>query len=153
MTLPHGARPTKPAGVFLVLLGGMSMMLGFLLLVWAAFNAEIVVLGVVALLMGVAFLWWGDKGLYPRHRNSHIGTPAMSTPESNKPDRWRRWIWVTPAILIISGIVNLMNPRLDPGLRVVWMFGLLPLAVILFGYFLYGHYRERRRRRDASNGT
>jgi hypothetical protein len=65
----------------------------------------------------------------------------MSTPESNKPDRWRRWLWVTPAILIISGIVNVMNPHLDPGLRVVWMCVLLPLAVILFGYFLYAHYR------------
>jgi hypothetical protein len=61
MTLPHGARPTKPAGVFLLLLGGMSVVLGFLLMVWA-FNAEIVVLGVAALLVGVAFLWWGDKG-------------------------------------------------------------------------------------------
>jgi hypothetical protein len=152
MTLPHGARPTKPADVFLLLLGGMSVVLGFLLMVWA-FNAEIVVLGVAALLVGVAFLWWGDKVLYTRHRDgkiepSHGGIQGIST-----PDRWRRWLWVTPAILSISGIANLMNPHLDPGLRVEWMFVLLPLAVILFGYFLYAHYRERRRRRDASNGT
>jgi hypothetical protein len=30
---------------------------------------------------------------------------------------------------------------------------MLPLTIIVLGSSLYGNYRERRRRRDASNGT
>jgi hypothetical protein len=60
---------------------------------------------------------------------------------------------VTPAIVIISGILNVTNPRLDPSVRVVWRLVLLPLAVILCGAFLSANPRERRRRREASHGT
>ena len=151
MTLPHGARPTEPAGVFLVLLGGMSVMLGFLLMVWAL-NAEIAVLGAAALLLGGAFLWWGDKRLYPRHRNGYIGTPAMSTPESNKSDSWRGWRWVILAAPLPGVIINVMNPHHTPALRMA-SWALLGLIVIIWGYALYSSDRERRRRRDASNGT
>jgi hypothetical protein len=68
----------------------------------------------------------------------------MSPPVSNQPDRWRRWRWVTPALVIILGIMNVMNSRLDRGLRMAWAFVLLPSAVIALGYVLYAHLRERR---------
>jgi hypothetical protein len=153
MTLPHGTRPTEPAGVFLVLLGGMSVMLGgFLLMVWAL-NAEIaMMLGVAALLVGAAFLWWGDKRLYPRHRNGSLGTPAIATPESNKPDSWRGWRWVALAAPLPGVIINVMNPHHTPALRMA-SWALLGLIVISWGYALYSSDRARRRRRDASTGT
>jgi predicted permease len=76
----------------------------------------------------------------------------MSPPGSNTPDRWWQWRWVGPALLVISAIVNLMNPHHTPGLRMVsWV--MLPLTMIALGYTLYANYRERRRRHDASNRT
>jgi hypothetical protein len=91
----------------------MSVLLSFLLMVWAL-NAEIAVLGVAVLLLGVAFLWWGDKHLYPCHRNGYIGMPAMSTPESNKSDLWRGWRWVTLAPPLPGVIINVMTPHHTP---------------------------------------
>jgi len=84
---------------------------------------------------------------------SPVRDQGMSTPGSNKPDRWWRWGWVGPTLLVISAIVNLMNPHLSPGLHKVWWFVMLPLTVLALGYSLYAYARERRCRRDASNGT
>lgn len=151
MTLPHRARPTEPAGICLVLLGGMSVLLGCLLMVWAL-NAEVAGLGVAALLVGVAFLWWGDKRLDPRHRNGSRGTPAMATPESNTSDAWRGWRWVTLAAPLPGVIVTVRKPPHPPALRMA-SWGLLGLIVIIWGYALYSSDRARRRRRDASIGT
>jgi hypothetical protein len=47
-------------------------------------------------------------------------------------------------LVIILGIMNVMNSRLDRGLRMAWAFVLLPSAVIALGYVLYAHLRERR---------
>jgi hypothetical protein len=72
---------------------------------------------------------------------------------TSTPVRSWRWRWVGPALLVLSVIVNLMNPHLTPGLHMIWWFVMLPLTISVLGYTLYAQYRERRRRRDASNGT
>jgi hypothetical protein len=59
-------------------------------------------------------------------------------------------------LLVAGMIVNVMNPHQTPALRMVsWV--TLALNAIVFGfmlgYALYANYRERRRRRDTSNGT
>jgi hypothetical protein len=80
----------------------------------------------------------------------------MSTPGLNTPDRRWQWLWVIPALLVASAIVNLRNPHLTPGLRMVWWVMLAldaGLLVSMLGYPLYANYRERRRRRDSPNGT
>jgi hypothetical protein len=150
MTRPHGTRPTARAGVLLMLLGGLSVLLGCVLMVWL--NAEIAVLGVVPLLLGVAFLWWGDQRLSPRHRNGSRGTPALSTPEAKQVDAWQGWRWVALAAPLPGAIINVMNPHHPPALRLVW-WALLGLIVSIWGCALYSSTRARRRRREASNGT
>jgi hypothetical protein len=69
------------------------------------------------------------------------------------PVQSRRWLWVIPALLVASLIVNLRNPHLTPGLRMVWWFVMLPLIIILVGYGLYADYRQRRRRHNSPNST
>ena len=76
----------------------------------------------------------------------------MSTPESNKPDSWRGWRWVILAAPLPGVIINVMNPHHTPALRIASR-ALLGLIVIIWGYALSSSYRERRRRRNVSNGT
>jgi hypothetical protein len=84
------------------------------------------------------------------HRSYHMRMPAMSTPESNKPDRWQ---WVGLALLTINGLLQVIHPPRDLGLRIVAMYVLFPATIFTVGYLLYRNYRERRGRRDAPNGT
>jgi hypothetical protein len=62
---------------------------------------------------------------------------------------------MTLALVAASAIVNLRNPQLTSGLRLVW-WAMLVFAVgslvSLVGYALYASARARRRRRDAPNG-
>ena len=59
-------------------------------------------------------------------------------------------------LLMSAMLIKLLLKRrlirsLDPTLRLEWWLT-LPLIVIASGYALYGNYRARRRRRDASHG-
>jgi hypothetical protein len=59
-------------------------------------------------------------------------------------------------LLVSAMLIKLLLRRrlirsLEPTLRLEWWLT-LPLIVIAPGYTLYGNYRERRRRRDASHG-
>jgi hypothetical protein len=56
---------------------------------------------------------------------------------TSTPVRSWRWRWVGPALLVLNVIVNLMNPRLTPGLHMIWWFVMLPLTIIVLGYTLY----------------
>ena len=124
------------------------MSFGFLLLVGAAFNAEIVGFGVAALLVGVTFLWWGNKGVSTRPRDGEMAPSPGGRPGMSARDRSWQWLWATPAVLsICSLIVNVRNPHLTPGSRLVWWFVMLPLIMIMVGYGLYGDYCQRRSRR------
>jgi hypothetical protein len=69
----------------------------------------------------------------------------MSTPSQS-----RRWLWVTPVLLVAGLIVNMRNPHLTPGVRMVWWFVLLPGIMIMVGYGLYVGHRRRRSRRPIS---
>jgi cytochrome oxidase assembly protein ShyY1 len=77
----------------------------------------------------------------------------MGESTSNKQNKWRCWRWIVPALVTLSGAINLANPHLNPRLHVAW-FVLLPVAVIMCGYFLYANYRETRKHGSkASNST
>jgi predicted branched-subunit amino acid permease len=66
----------------------------------------------------------------------------MSTPASSTQERWRRWGWVAP-VLVIMGSLML-------ALRVVSSV-LILLAAIVLGCVLYANARERRRSHDSSH--
>jgi hypothetical protein len=74
----------------------------------------------------------------------------MSPPGSNKPGRWQ---WVGLALLAINGLLHVISPPRDLGLRIAALYVLFPATILTVGYFLYGYYHTRRRRRDPSDGT
>jgi len=68
----------------------------------------------------------------------------MGEATSQKHNEERRWRWLPPALVTLSGAIALATPHLPPVLRVAWCV-LLPVAALRCGYYLYANYRETRK--------
>ena len=50
---------------------------------------------------------------------------------------------VFPALVVVMGIFNLLNPNTDPGMKTFWWF-LTPFALGIGALRLYMFYREKK---------
>jgi hypothetical protein len=64
----------------------------------------------------------------------------MATGGSNKPDRWQ---WVGLTLLAVNGLLHVIVPPRDQGVRIVALYVLFPATIFTVGYSLYRYYRER----------
>jgi hypothetical protein len=54
----------------------------------------------------------------------------------------RKFDWVIPAIVVITGIFNLLNTNIDGTIRTLWWV-LTPVALILLMYRLYQRFQSK----------
>ena len=76
----------------------------------------------------------------------------MGEATSKKHNEERRWRWLGPALVTLSGVIALATPHLHPAIRVAGCV-LLLVAAMRCGYYLYANYRETRQHGSKASNS